>query len=110
LLVNARAAPNAQANDAKTPQPSAHEPVDFTVLTDNAARYAAQITPIINTVRQPLKPAMNTVEPRRGCITFSILGKQLAFTLPRRLSGGAESQNTMNISIPTTRPSVLCFC
>ncbi|MBM3371770.1 MAG: hypothetical protein FJY46_13700, partial [Betaproteobacteria bacterium] len=82
MLVDASAAPNAQAYDAKTPQPSAHEPVDFTVLTDNAARYAAQIIPIINTVRRPLRPAMNTVEPLRGCITFSILGKQLAFFTP----------------------------
>jgi hypothetical protein len=110
LLNNASAAPNAQASDAKTPQPSAHEPVDFTVLTDNAAYFVAKIIPIINTVKQPLRPAMNTVEPLHGCITFSILGKQLAFTLPRRLSGGAESQSTMSTSIPTIRPSVHCFC
>jgi hypothetical protein len=38
------------------------------------------------------------------------LGKQLAFTLPRRLSGGAENQKTINISIPTIRPSALCSC
>ena len=97
-------------SDAKTPQPSVPEPVDTTVPTDNVAYYAAKITPIISTVRQPMRHETNTVEPLRDYTTFLISGKQPASTLLKTLSDEAENQNSINISIPTIRPSVrYCF-
>jgi hypothetical protein len=110
LPVNASVAQNARASDAKTPQPSVPEPVDTTVPTDNVACYAAKITPIISTVRQPMRPAINTVEPLRDYTTFSISGKQPASILLKTLSDAVENQNSINISIPTIQPSVrYCF-
>ena len=57
--------------------------VDITVPTDNVAYYAAKITPIISTVRQPMRPAMNTVEPLRDYTTFSISGAESAKSASR---------------------------